>query len=111
MTTLNEFFLQEGLRNAWIKHPDLKIYMRKGRRIINRKTIKVVDIANVSAFKRGQGHFTKFLDELENRIKNHFDAIFIENVMDERFKNFFLKHGYEIQYENNGLTCLIKYFK
>lgn len=78
----------------WCMVGNVHIYLRARSRIIEQARVKVLDIGSVEviAEKRGQGEFTKILDELE-RI-NPFPVLYIENVLNQRFADFFERRGY-----------------
>ncbi len=83
--------------NRWLEDPSIRVYVRRGYRLLGEQSLgsrlaTVLDIANVEASARGQGRFTKFLDYVERN--EPFEGVFIENVLDLRLANFFLRRGY-----------------
>ena len=88
--TLDHYIFINGYNNrSWLKFGHLAVYIRKSIRYKE----PCLDIANVSVNQKHQnkGIFIKFLEIVE--AKNI--PIFVENVLTERFANFFLKRGYE----------------
>lgn len=80
-------------RNQWLYGSDMEIYVRRSvPRMINDKKVQCLDIANILVYKRGEGQFTKFLNEAHQI--NPWGGTFIENVHDSRFANFFVKQGF-----------------
>jgi hypothetical protein len=88
-------FLSSNKRNAWIEEPGLEIYVRRTIRFLGSRKVEILDIANVSAEKPGQGYFTEFLSHAEVITNSLGISIYIENIMDERFEHFFIKRGYK----------------
>lgn len=89
-------------RNEWLMGDDMEVYVRLSvPRILGERArkplrlggerIKTLDIANISVYNPGQGHFTEFLAGAEKL----FPAIYIENVYEPRFALFFEDRGYE----------------
>lgn len=94
------FFLQGPTRNAWLKEEKYEYYVRKTRRILPPKRDGILrmtlDLANITGYDRGKGRFTPFLERIEKQAFDaNFKAVFIENVVTERFADYFRKHGYE----------------
>lgn len=78
-------------RNEWIVCKDFKIYIRKSKR----RHGYMFDIATVEVSNPGKGTFKGLLFIIEPlAIAFGFDGIFVENVMDDRFKAFFVKNGW-----------------
>lgn len=77
-------FIASPVTNAWIEEDGLKVYVRKS---IYKG---LIDIANVNAAKRGKGAFTRFLVRLEEQGY----ALHIENVIADRFADYFRKLGW-----------------
>ena len=86
-------FLEGDTRGRRLQGDCLMVYVRRATRVSPDGAITpTLDIADVEAFERGKGHFTQFLDEVE-KISPY--PIYIENVGEERFRNFFRKRGYQ----------------
>lgn len=96
MKTIAEF-IASPVRNAWLKPRSLDVYVRKSRRMYHGEIVKAFDIASISvnARWRGRGVFTRWLDEAIPAIPSDFKVIFVENVLDGRFRDFFLRRGFE----------------
>jgi hypothetical protein len=52
---------------------------------------------------RGQGIFTEFLERVEFVVLGDDRPVFIENVMERRFQEFFLRRGYEPSTPQNNM--------
>lgn len=76
-------------RNSWFNLPGLNVYLR----VV--PGLKRIDIANVTAEPQGRGTFTRFLEKMEALAEELGAALFIENVLEERFQQFFENRGYE----------------
>jgi hypothetical protein len=90
----------------------MDIYVRKSSRIhpILEKKITCLDIASVNVFEPGNGIFTKWLaDTVDEASSRGVDAIYIENVLTERFANFFRKNGW-IEKTNKTTSDLPSFF-
>ena len=89
-------FLGSGQRNAWVHLEKMRVYVRaRSTRYINKKIVSTFDVATVEveAPYRGQGVFTRFLEKIEADLDL---PIYVENVLDPRFQNFFRKRkGYK----------------
>ena len=76
-------------RNAWFQLPNLEVYVR----VV--PGLKRIDIANVLARVRGQGTFTSFLVDMERLADELGFSLYIENVLEPRFADFFRQRGYK----------------
>lgn len=108
-------FMQSSQRNAWINEPNLKAYMRKGRRFNkHRILVDTLEIANVVVHPlnfRRKGRFKKFLKRVEYYAKKTNRMIFIENCLDLQFVNHFRKRPTYHQYRQNVIPSFYKEFK
>ena len=97
--TLREF-IDSKFRNIWLEAGDLRVYVRKSKRLIDDLYVDALDIASVEVLScsRGKGVFTKFLDECEALEM----PLYIENVMDGRFRKFFVSRGYRSLEQRSG---------
>ncbi len=80
--------------NEWLNGDDMAVYVRKSvPRIMNDGTkLVTLDIASITVYQKGQGNFTRFLEEAEKL--NPWPATYIENVLEPRFARFFQRIGY-----------------
>ena len=104
------WFLESNTRNAWTQSGNVSCYVRKSVRIYNNRWIHCLDLASGSVpwELRGQGLVTEFVKNAEFLAAEHgYRYIFIENVLEERFCDFFRKKGYNL-YSNNVTPCFIK---
>lgn len=109
--TLQKFIDNPELRNKWIKSRKMKIYIRRSMRQVGMKMTPCLDLASVEVDEnhRGKGLFTKFLEKFENAAKEMNRVVFVENIQNERLKNFLLRRKYKFyQYSNEFSVCLIK---
>jgi N-acetylglutamate synthase-like GNAT family acetyltransferase len=93
--------LSRELRSLWVVEGSLKIYFRAGyARRLGDHTARVLDLASieVSEGSRGQGLFTAALEEIE--AARPLEGLLIENVLDKRFQEFFIKRGYLSSFED-----------
>lgn len=103
MYTLEEFIKQGKIRNSWVEFGPLSAYVRKGYHTVDGRLITTFDIANVvvaDESKRGRGAFRSFLIELRGILRFELppnqcpEALYVENVQQERFRNFFRANGW-----------------
>lgn len=82
------------IKNAHIHEPGFShLYVRYTRRYLDNKVCApVLDIAAIEAQKKGKQAFTN----LVNRIRNTYPQlyIYVENVLNPRFKNKLIKLGF-----------------
>jgi len=82
-------------RNAWIKDGPLSVYIRKSERMfVLGKRVHTIDVANVTVRTPGQGLFTLYLHGVECLAATRGSVVYVENVIDERFREFFRRRGY-----------------
>lgn len=86
-------FLQSKDINLWLKGSGIEVYVRKGYHLIDGKRCKTLDIANITVTKKGQGLGSEFL-EFCCKI-NPFDAVYIENILNNRFFVFLIKNDWQ----------------
>ena len=94
------------LRNAWLKESGLEVYARLSVRYFRGERVNTLELANITAKKQGKGHFTSFITQAEKLAKAHGLAVFIENVLEERFAAFFSNRGYT-KLPNTNPPCFI----
>jgi hypothetical protein len=84
----------------WDKLAGGDIYMRHSTRLhpVTAEHLRCIDLANVELpeDRRGRGAFSIFLTELEEAVSqsDQFDAVYVENVMNERLAVFLIIRGY-----------------
>lgn len=101
---LFELFLKLNERNRWIYVDGFKMYVRKSKRFYNKQFIDFIDLATIESDKQGTGLFTLILTRILDKYKDK--NFYVENVMTDRFLNFFKKFGF-IDYPLYD-RCLIK---
>ncbi len=79
--------------NAWLYDDLMNLYVRKSRRHVDGEAYDALDIASIVVYKKGQGTFTAFLTEIEQACP--YPVIYIENVLEMRFRKFLLGKGYK----------------
>lgn len=80
---------------AWLARGPLSVYMRVGYHMIDGKLTRCLDIANAVSKTKGRGHFTRFLDWLENDfMPSTGGTIFVENVINQRLQVYLTRRGY-----------------
>lgn len=86
-----EEFLSSKNPNQWLSIGPLEIYVRQAVRI-NPKAkglIRTFDIANVSCGQKDCGIFSNIFDSLNELSSYGFGAIYIEQVLTDRFAEYF----------------------
>lgn len=90
--TLDEF-MKSSFHNAWVKFPGVKsLYVRKSTRILGGTIRECVDIASIEVQKPGRGTWKRLLSHLLEMYPDQ--AIFIENVHNERFATHLREYGW-----------------
>lgn len=86
-------FMESKARNAWVQVPEGQLYLRQRK---DPTFGLVLDISNLSFDIRGTGAFTAYLDNMHRQLLTggKFDAIFVENILNERLVPFFERRGY-----------------
>lgn len=86
-------FLDSPQRNTWLSKDNLHVYVRKGYHWTGSKLEWCLDLASIEVNKecRGLGVFTAFLETVE---ANSPLPIYVENVLEPRFAEFFDRKGY-----------------
>jgi len=91
----------EGLLSASHKRGHIHIngvtlYVRHAPRMIEREVIdSVLQLASIEADVPGAGAFTTLLPALESAVAQAgIQWIYVENVLEERFRAFWLRNGY-----------------
>ena len=93
-------FIESSLTNQWLTVGNLNIYVRKSHRLnpkLNRRHKNIItcfDIANVSCGHKGCGEFTRFLKSLNTLNEHGFQAIYVEQVLGNRFAQYFRRLGW-----------------
>lgn len=100
-----ENFLNSKLRNRWIQYQYMKVYVRKAVRQCG----ETFDVATVEVEdeERGKHIFTNWLTTVEELLKNSSLSIYVENVMEERFRRFFEARGY-VNIGPKHIHCYVK---
>lgn len=85
-------FHEAPQRSEWIVGDGYKIYIRKSKRRYG----YMFDIAAVEIADSGKGTFKNMLMFIEPfAIGFGFDGLFVENVMADKFKEFFRRNGWK----------------
>lgn len=90
-------FIHRDKGNEWFVYAGcMRIYLRIEQRYLNRNKFQTLDIATISINdkrNRSKGIFSDFLSSIIKycELCTDVEAIYIENVLDERFANFFRK--------------------
>ena len=109
--TIEKFF-NGSEPNVWIQYNNLDVYLRKSKRILDNKFISTIDLANVNSEKPGSKTFHTFIEYLENLSKkNGYEAIYVENILNDRLVGFFDKLGYKISSSQGPPPSMYKIFK
>lgn len=89
-------FIRAPLRNAWVDHGPMRVYVRKSRRAPEGAMVRTFDLATIFTPEklRGQGRFWELLGWLSSTLpKSEFDAIYIESVLEPRFEKSLREQG------------------
>ena len=88
-----EEFINSKHYSTWLAVGPIMLFVRKSVRQ-NPKChglIRCFDIANVQCEDRGVGHFSELFANLEELSEFGFNAIYIEQVLNSRFAEYFRK--------------------
>jgi hypothetical protein len=121
MSTMRELFDQyitdtqdkDVATNRWLEvKGEIKIYLRRNRRVINGSIFRVLEIANVvndTTEMNGQGHFRKFVELVEETKLE--PCIYVENVWHDNIHmhRILQKNGFQVV--DDGAEVMINYFK
>lgn len=81
-------------RSAYVDYEGFEaLYIRVGPKYILSKIHQVIDLANITAEKPGNGAFTSLLEYLERKYPEY--MIHVESVLNDRFATKLLKMGFE----------------
>ena len=89
----------------WLEDPPVSVYVRwTSYWLGGDRYSPAVVIANVSVAdgERGNGHFTRFLEDVERLADELHRAVVIESVLEERFRGFFERRGYRKRDANDN---------
>jgi hypothetical protein len=79
--------------NAWVIEPGFaELYIRVSWRPFENKMVQVIDLANITASKPGNGAFTKLVAKLRKTYPEL--GIYVESVLNSRFDAKLLKMGF-----------------
>jgi hypothetical protein len=79
--------------NAWVTEPGFaELYVRVSWRPLENKMVQVIDLANITATKPGNGAFTKLVAKLREKYPEL--GIYVESVLNPRFDAKLLKMGF-----------------
>lgn len=87
------FCKQEYPRNAWLEIKGIKVYLRHSQRLIDEQMVPMLDIGSIEINPPGKGTFKRLL-QLIIQVCPH-SYIFVENVHNKRFAEYFLKNGWK----------------
>jgi hypothetical protein len=99
--SIQKFILNPQTRAQWFEEGEVHVYLRHARHLIRTdkdpRILETLDIASITVQHPGKGHFTNFLMEVENFVQKHTPSqtIYIENVLSQRFAQFFTNRGYQ----------------
>jgi hypothetical protein len=102
-----EQFLQSGLRDAYVRHRDLRSYVRKSVRLVDGRRVRALDRANTTNRRRSNnvehaphertGQYEEF-DTLMRAlaVEYGFDGVYVENVLNDFLPAKLLLYGYHM---------------
>lgn len=97
---LQEWLLSNRSNGHFYSRPINTFYVRRGIRAFRSESLnqhcECFTIANVDFGIRGQGFFADCLKIVEREVfaRDEFGGIFIENILQDRFRRFFMRLGY-----------------
>lgn len=97
---IQQFIQKATARAQWFEEGEVHVYLRNAKHCIRTDKgacmLDTVDVASITVDNAGQGHFTRFLADLEEAMPKLAPTrtIFVENVLSPRFAQFFEKRGY-----------------
>jgi hypothetical protein len=88
--------ISSGNAADWIREGDMEVYVRVSNRNIKGQSIPAIDLSNIISPEnsRGKGIFTRFLDNVEELAFKNGMVVYVENIINERLKNFLINRGY-----------------
>jgi hypothetical protein len=101
-------FFEASTRNIWLEDKQLHVYVRKGRRYLEKDTREIVstlDIASIEVCKPGKGIGTLFINEAHKI--NPFFGTYIESILNDKFLRHLLTKGW-ISVEGSTPPCVYK---
>jgi GNAT superfamily N-acetyltransferase len=109
MKLLKAFF-DSKLRNQWLNYKLMDVFVRKGIHFhpITKVRLNCFDMANVVVreHSRGKGIFsTWFAEAIELAREYDFDAVYVENVINDQFVEHFRKSEMYVECGNNMIPC------
>jgi hypothetical protein len=85
-------FLHSNIRNTWIMHDDIQVYVRKSKRLINGELVTTFDVANVGVYPHAKG--TGVFKSAMLHIETFGMVVFVESVINASLATQLQKHGY-----------------
>lgn len=100
-------------KNGWFVVDKLHIYLRCSQRYLDGKYYRTLEIASVKNHGiKSCGGFTRFLEFAESIAKQFGLVVFIENVLNSRFRDFFQRGGYTaILTETHIFSEVVSFYK
>jgi hypothetical protein len=86
-------FVSSKAEQAWVDEPGgLRVYVRRSVHELDGRTVETLDIPTVTAETKGAGAFTSFMRRVEDA---PFDAVYVENVLNEDLVRFLDRNGFK----------------
>ena len=84
------------LPRAWIEDGPVRFYLRRAEHVLDSVGVPTLDLANGGVLKeeRGKGHFTAFLERVEQAAKSLGRRVYVENVLNPILADFLRRRGY-----------------
>ena len=95
-----------GFRPTHVAWEDLNLYMRRTRRFLGGKIVETAEVATISTENPGQGTGRRFFDFLEAEAQQLGLWVFVESILNPRFKEFLLRRGY-IESETDNISVYL----
>lgn len=78
----------------WVLMENMHVYVRATKRYLEGVQKNTLEIGSVEVQNRGEGVFSRWLPEFEAQAKHFGRVVYVENVLDERFQQFWVRRGY-----------------
>lgn len=87
---------------AWIVVPGLQVYVRLTQRYLNGQLWDTLDLATLQADEPGSGALSTWMPEVESFADDMSRIIYVENVINERLRDWLERRGYQLELQTNS---------
>ena len=100
-------FMISKQRSTWIESDIMNLFIRKSLYLIEGKMRSFIDLASVTIFEEGQGHFTSLIKNLIKTYPNK--NIYAQNILNPIVQHILNKFGFKVDEKNSSDECVIMY--